>query len=176
MVVDGEGAGELAADGDELAVGQHDSLGQASRPTRVGQQGDRVAVDLEARGIGATVQQFGKRGGAGRGLAEHDHPADPERTGTLGEVRDGYQHLGIGIVELALDFLVARRRIEPGHRRAEPHRRQRAGGDRRHVRCPRGDALAGPEAIGVEPCRDAFNASGQLAIAHCLAAGTVDEG
>ena len=127
-------------------------------------------------GASARLASSSASGHRAGGLAEHDDPAHPERPGPLGELGHRDEHRGAGVAELGGDLVVAPRRVDAGDGRAEPHRRQRARGDRRHVRRPHGEAVAWPEAVGVQPGGDAVDPSGELPIGHRLAARAVDEG
>jgi hypothetical protein len=136
---------------DEVAVTQHDALGNAGGPRRVGQDGHvRRRIERHLR-RGAALTEQGAQIGVSVGTVEHDDPLGGDADG-LRLLRPGQQRAhrdepaGPGIAQLLLDLAGGVQRVDRRHRRAGAEDAVEDGGEGGHVRAQQTE-----HGVGVDP-------------------------
>src|SRR5262249_7147503 len=178
-----DGAG-LQNVGDDAAVGDHHAFGQASRAAGVGQSDHVVCiVETHLGDLAVALQQRGKGRRAG-GLAQHEdllHAGAPCRLDCLvqkcarGDIRDGDQELGTGVVELEGKLVNSVERIDGGDGAAEHRDGQDGDGVFGQIGAVDSeDVTLGEAALG-KACCDESSPHGKLTVGESASTGGVNQ-
>ena len=166
--------------GHQVAVGEHDALGQPGGAAGVGQRDQvvgRVELDLRRRAPGCRA---GRAGAACPSDAVQDDDLVDRRLldggrGAVQEQRDGDQHLRAGVAQLEGDLLGRVERVDRAHHAA-------GGGDAveddrvpEGVRAEDGDDVALAQAPLVQRGGHPVDVAGQLAVGDRVALEAVDQ-